>query len=170
VNLRRLRAGEWLTAAGAVALTVLLFLDWFELQVRARITETSGRIVRADAAASGWSSLGWVVVLLLVIAIALAVWLVVSTAGDAAVNQPVMAAALLSALAPIVLLVVAVRVAVAQPGRDEAIAVQPAAYLGLAALALLVAGAWRAIADERTGAPESAYTPPPPRPAPPQRI
>jgi hypothetical protein len=49
-------------------------------------------------------------------------------------------------------------------------AVQAGGYLGLAALALIVAGAWRAIADERTGAPETAYAPPPPRPAPPERI
>ena len=53
---------------------------------------------------------------------------------------------------------------------SHVVAVQTPAYLGLAALALLVGGAWRAIADERTGAPESAYTPPPPRPAPPERI
>jgi hypothetical protein len=81
-----------------------------------------------------------------------------------------MAGVLLSTMAPLTLVVALVRVTVAQPGHDEAVAVEPAAYAGLVALALVVAGAWRAIADERTDAPESVYTPPPPRPSPPERI
>jgi hypothetical protein len=175
VSARRLRAGEWLAAAGAVALTAALFLDWFEPQVRVRVTEISGRLVTADPGVSGWASLGWPVVLLLVATIALAVWLTVATAGDASVGTQVMAGVLLSALVPLALLVVLARVTVAQPGLDAglpdaAVRVEAGAYVGLAALALIAAGAWRSIADERTGAPESAYTPPPPRPAPPERI
>jgi hypothetical protein len=170
VSLRRLRAGEWLAAAGAVALLVALFLDWFEVQVRARLTETAGRFVTEAPAATGWSALGWLLVAVLVVVIGLAAWLVASTAGDAPVSQPVMAAALLSALAPVALVALAVRVAVAQPGADDTVTAQPGAYVGLAALAVVVAGAWRSIADERTDAPESAYTPPAPRPAPPDRI
>jgi hypothetical protein len=170
VTLRRLRAGEWLAAAGAIALVAVLFLEWFEERLPARVSETAGRFVRADPGASGWSSLGWLMVALLVVVIALAAWLVVATTSDAPVSQPVMAAVLLSALAPLVLVALAIRVTVAQPGADDTMAVQAGGYLGLAALALVVAGAWRAIADERTGAPESAYAPPPPRPAPPERI
>ena len=170
MSLRRLRAGEWLAAAGAVALLVALFLDWFEVQVRARLTETGGRFVTEAPAATGWSSLGWLLVVVLVVVIGLAAWLAVATAGDAPVSQPVMAAVLLSVLAPLVLVALAVRVTVAQPGADDTVAAQPGAYIGLAALAVVVAGAWRSIADERTDAPESAYSPPPPRPAPPERI
>jgi hypothetical protein len=81
---------------------------------------------------------------------------------------------LASVLAPIALIALAVRVAVAQPGLgagapDALVAAELPAYLGLAAGALIVAGAWRSLGDERTTAPESAYTPPPPRPAPPAR-
>jgi hypothetical protein len=170
LRLRRLRAGEWLAAAGAVALVVLMFLDWFEVAGRARVTEAAGRFVTGDPGTTGWSSLGWLMLAVLVVVIALAVWLVASTASDAPVSQPVMAAVLLSALAPVALLALAIRVAVAQPGEDGLVGVRLPAYLGLAALALVVAGAWRALADERTDAPESAYTPPPPRPAPPERI
>ena len=166
MRLRRLRAGEWLAAAGAVALLVALFLDWFEVQVRARQTETAGRFVTDAPATTGWSSLGWLLVVVLVVVLALAAWLAAATAGDAPVSQPVMAAVLLSTLAPVALVALAVRVAIAQPGADDAVAAQPGAYVGLAALAVVVAGAWRSIADERTGAPESAYTPPPPRPVP----
>ncbi|HEX2105095.1 MAG TPA: hypothetical protein VHF51_15670 [Solirubrobacteraceae bacterium] len=171
MSLRRLRAGEWLAAAGAVALLGVLFLDWFEPRTGAQAAETAGRLVRGDPGPTGWSALGWLLVALLVVVIALAAWLVVATAGDAPVSQPVMAGVLLSALAPAALVALAIRVAIAQPGAaEELLAVQLPAYLGLAALTLVVAGAWRSIGDERTKAPESAYTPPPPRPAPPERI
>ena len=49
---------------------------------------------------------------------------------------------------------------------NDAVSVQLAGYLGLVALALIAVGAWIAIADERTDAPDSAYTPPPARPVP----
>jgi hypothetical protein len=159
-----------MAAAGAVALAAVLFLDWFAVESRARVTDTAGRLVTAQPHTTGWSALGWPLVALLVVVIALAVWLVVATAGDVAVSQPVMAAVLLSALAPVALIALAIRVAVAQPGADELVGARLPAYLGLAALALVVAGAWRALADERTRAPESAYTPPRPRAAPPERI
>jgi hypothetical protein len=81
---------------------------------------------------------------------------------------------LLSAVATVAFVVLLVRVAIAQPGLgsglpDEGVAVQLPAYLGLVAMAAIVAGGWRSMADERTGAPESEYTPPPARPAPPER-
>ena len=47
----RLRTGEWLGLAGGVALLVLLFLPWFD-----------GRI--------GWTSLGWLMIGLLVLCMA----------------------------------------------------------------------------------------------------
>jgi hypothetical protein len=169
----RLRAGEWLAGAGAVALTAVLFLDWFEPEVRGRVPEAAGRLLAPSL--SGWMSLGWLLALLVVVTILLAVWLVVATATDASVGQAVMAGVLLSAAAPVALLALVICVTVAQPDLgaglpDAVVTVQPAAYAGLAALAVVVAGAWRSIADERTDAPESAYTPPPPRPAPPERI
>jgi hypothetical protein len=44
------------------------------------------------------------------------------------------------------------------------------AWLGLLAALVLALGGWWAMKDERTDAPESAYTPPEPRPAPPPRL
>ena len=71
----------------------------------------------------------------------------------------------------ITLLVALVRVLITQPALglglgNDAVSVQVAGYLGLLALAVIGAGAWIAIGDERTDAPDSAYTPPPPRPVP----
>ena len=65
--------------------------------------------------------------------------------------------------------VLAVRLLVFQPGPNAETTLRYGAYLGLAAALLIAIGGWWAIKDERKDAPESAYTPPPPRPAPPER-
>jgi hypothetical protein len=76
-----------------------------------------------------------------------------------------------SAVGIITLPIALVRVLITQPDLDlglgnTAVGIQTAGYLGLVALALTAAGAWITLTDERTDAPESAYTPPPPRPIP----
>ncbi|HEX7301059.1 MAG TPA: hypothetical protein VF257_18825 [Solirubrobacteraceae bacterium] len=146
----RLRAGEWLAGAGAALLLVSLFLDWV-----------------GPRHESGWSALGWPTLLLCLAAIAVAGWLLVATLSARPVAQVVAAAVLTALLGTLAALAVLVRVAVAQPGVDAATSIEGAAYLGLLAALLLAVGGWRAMADERTGAPESAYEPPPARPAPP---
>jgi len=175
VSLRRLRSGELLAGAGAVVLFIVLFLDWFEPEVQPRITETSGRVVGPEQHLSGWTSLGWLMVVVLLAVIALAAWLALSTVLATTVSQPVAAGVILSAVSAIALGALVVRVAVAQPGLgiglpDELVGVRWPAYVGIAALAVVVAGGWISMGDERTDAPESATTPPPARPAPPERI
>jgi hypothetical protein len=153
---RRIRLGEALTAIGAIGLFVLLFADWFE----------GGGVSR-----SGWSSLGWGLVVLLVAVMALAAVMVVSTVARA---KPaiIVGSAVTTAVVGIVTLPIALlRVLVTQPDLDLGlgngdVTIQTAGYLGILALALITAGAWITLADERTDAPESAYTPPPARPVP----
>jgi hypothetical protein len=174
VRLGRLRSGELLAGAGAVALFVVMFFDWFMPEIRPRVTETSGHIVGPELHLSGWTSLGFLLVLLLLAVLVLAMWLAASTLLAATVSQPVAAGVLLTAVGGVALVALVLRVTVLQPGLgvgepDDLVAVQWPAYAGLAAMALIVAGAWRSMADERTDAPESAYTPPEPRPAPPER-
>jgi hypothetical protein len=171
--MRRLRAGERLAVAGAIALFVVLFVPWFDLAVRTRVVERAGRLLLPNLHRSGWSSLGWPVVALLLVAMGATVWLAVATMGEGLVAQAMaatVAAALAGTAAFVVLLV---RVTLAQPGlgvgaADALVSARFAAYLGLIACAAMAAGAWLAMADERMGAPESAYTPPAPRPAPPR--
>jgi uncharacterized integral membrane protein len=170
----RLRSGEILAGAGAVALFVLLFLDWFEPAVQPRVTETSGRVVGPEQHLSGWTSLGVVLLVLLLVVIVLALWLAASTLFAATVSQPVAAGVLLTAVGALTLGALIMRVFVVQPGLgiglpNDLVDVRLPAYLGIAALAVIVVGAWRSMADERTAAPESAYEPPPARPAPPER-
>ena len=171
---RRLRSGELLAGGGALVLFLSLFLDWFEPEIKPRITETSGRVVGPEQHVSGWTSLGWVMIVVLLAVIVLAIWLAASTLFAAAVSQPVAAGVLLSAVGSLALGALVVRVAIVQPGLgiglpDELVGVRWPAYVGIAALAVVVAGGWISIGDERTDAPESATTPPPARPAPPER-
>src|SRR4051812_37438088 len=146
----RLRAGEWLAGIGAAALLVTLFLDWV-----------------GPRHESGWSALGWLTLLFCLLAIAVAGWLVVATLLRRPVAQLVAAAVLTAVLGTLVLLVLLVRAALAQPGVDAVTSIQGGAYFGLLAALLVAVGGWWSLADERTDAPESAYEPPPARPAPP---
>jgi hypothetical protein len=154
--LRRIRAGEALTAIGAIGLFVLLFADWFK----------GGGVSR-----SGWSSLGWGLVVLLVAAIAVALVMVVSTVARAKPGIIVGSAVVTTVLGIVTLPIALIRVLITQPDLDLGlgngdVTIQTAGYLGVVALALIAAGAWITLADERTDAPESAYTPPPARPVP----
>jgi hypothetical protein len=150
LSIGRLRGGELLAGVGACVLLVSLFLDWV-----------------GPVTSSGWDALGWLVLALVVIALLWAVALVVLTAADGPVTHVVAAAVLTATAAPIALLALALRALVFQPGANEVTAVEYGAWIGLAGAALLTVGAWWSLADERTDAPESAYVPPAPRPAPP---
>jgi hypothetical protein len=165
---RRLRAGEWLALAGALVLLVSLFLDWFGLDANA-FEGVLPRAIADAVAQDGWSSLGWLLDVLLAVAIALALWLAVATlTGPTA--QAVLAGVLTAAGGTVVFVVLLVRV-LTQPdlgvdAPNALVDVRTGAYVGLAGCLALAAGGWLAIGDERTDAPESAYEPPPARPAP----
>ena len=156
-----MRRGEWLALTGAVALVVFLSLRWFGASAAA-----------AGAHESGWASLGWGLVLLLAICVAGALALGAVTSAGATAAFPMFAAVVTAPLAIVAWVVLALRLAFFQPTLgvglpSQAVAVRWPAYAALVALALLVYGACRAMSDERVDDPESAYTPPPPRPAPP---
>jgi hypothetical protein len=77
---------------------------------------------------------------------------------------PVGAAVLTTVLGAVAVLLVAYRI-VNQPGDNEFIAVQPWAWVGLAAATLLTAGAWLSLRAERVRGlppgPEPELRPPP---------
>jgi hypothetical protein len=150
VSVGRLRGGELLVGVGAVLLLVSLFLDWV------------GPVGR-----SGWSSLGWLTLLVAISGIVAALWLAFATATARPVTEVVAAAVIGAVVEPLTVVVLLVRTAIAQPGVDAVTSIEAGAYVGLAGAALLAIGAWWSLADERTDAPESAYVPPAPRPAPP---
>jgi hypothetical protein len=146
----RLRAGEWLAGLGAVGLLATLFLDWV-----------------GPRRESGWSSLGWLVLALALVAVACAAWLVITTVVRRPIAQVVAGAVLTATIGSVAFVALALRTLVFQPGPNDIAELRYGAYLGVLAALLVAVGGWWAIADERTDAPDSAYTPPPPRPAPP---
>ncbi len=156
MDLARLRLGELLSGAAALALLVTLFLDWNR-------DSGAGRAATRVAGAgtqSGWSSLGVVMLALVLITIALALALVSATAGKRPAAIPIGAAVLTTGAGVVVTLVLALRVLFL----DDSLG---GAYLGLLFMGLIPVGGWIAMADERTDAPYSAAPDLPRRPAPP---
>jgi hypothetical protein len=150
VKLSRLRSGELVALLGAVALAVLLALDWFAIS-------TPQADLRAHE--SGIRALGWLAALLLLAAITLAIALAVATATQRAPAVPVVLGVLTVALGILATLAILVRL-VLQPGLgvdagNADVDLRWPAYAGLLAALLLTAGAWRAMGDERTDAPDS---------------
>ncbi len=168
--MNRLRAGEWVAAAGAVGLFVSLFLNWFSVDGQA-----AGWMAYAPAPGgvhlSGWGSLGWFMDLLLGIAIIGGASLSSMTVKRVSPAWPIGASVLTWALGSFIFLVLAVRV-VTQPGlglglSNHPVLVEAPAYLGLLFTILIPLGGFLSLKDERTDSVEArAYTPPPARPAP----
>jgi hypothetical protein len=153
---RRLRSGEILAAAGAIGLAVVLFIDWF-------------------GGESGWSTLT-VGRGLLVLTIVLTLTFVFITLSARAVSMATSSATVTVAFGTLTLLYLLIRVGIDEPGVNALVSVDLGAYLGLLCVVAIVAGAWRALADERTGSAISLRQTErvlavrgPARPAPPER-
>jgi hypothetical protein len=171
----RLRAGEWLAVAGAAALLVTLFLPWFAVEIPQAQDHAGGilNLVHTYSTGgwgSGWDALGWLVIVIALAPIGCAAWLALANATGRPVAQSVAASLLTATAGTLAFVVLALRALVFQPGPNELIVVRYGAWLGLLAALVLAVGGWLGIKDERTDAPESAYTPPEPRPAPPPRL
>jgi hypothetical protein len=163
----RLRAGEWTAAAGAAGLLVTLFLPWFGIELRGPAGSLVDAGLAEEGGTSGWSNLGWVTIALVLAAIGCAAWLVVANVVPRPVAQAVAASVLTATAGTLAFVALALRALVFQPGPNDIVGLRYGAWLGLLAALVLALGGWWATKDERTGAPESAYVPPEPRPAPP---
>ena len=145
----RLRPADWLMLVSAIAVPVTLGLDWF---------------TTPDGHETGWSSLGWptLALILLTVALGLATVVLIAVGARDAVNLP--PGVFLAALIPFTLIVTLI-VTLLKPG--SATGIDSGAWIGLVALACLKAGAWLSIRDERVDQPSRYVEPPPARPAPP---
>ena len=103
-------------------------------------------------------------------AVGCAAWLAIANATGGPVAQSVAASILTATAGTLAFVLLVLRVLVFQPGPNDLIVVRYGAWLGLLAALVLALGGWWATKDERTDAPESAFTPPEPRPAPPPRL
>jgi hypothetical protein len=129
VDVRRLRAGEWLAAAGGSALIVSLLLPWYEGP-----TETL----------TGYQALTVIDVLLTLIAL-LALSLAVLQATQDTPAKPVAAGVLSVVFGAIGVLLVVFRL-VDSP--SDGLEVRGGAWLGLVAAIAITVGGWRSLAAE----------------------
>ncbi len=86
--MRRLRRADWVMLVSAIAVLVTLFLDWFT--TAEPVPSGSVGYAPLDTGETGWSSLGWPALALILIAVALALAVVALIASGArdAVNLP----------------------------------------------------------------------------------
>ena len=163
----RLRVGEWTAAVGGAALLVALFLPWFAIELpNDDALAVLGLVSGSD---DGWSNLGWLTIVVALAAIGCAAWMAFANATARPVAQLVAASVLTAIAGTLAFVLLALRALVFQPGPNEIVVLRYGAWIGLLAALILALGGWWAMKDERTDAPESAYTPPEPRPPPPAR-
>jgi hypothetical protein len=128
MDLRRLRAGEWVAAASGVALLVSLFLPWYGPESR-----------------TAWESLAAIDVLLALVA-ATGVLLAIATATQAVPAVPIALSALVTFAGIFGVLLVLFRVLDLPDGASGR---EWALWLGLAGAVGIVAGALIAMREER---------------------
>jgi hypothetical protein len=131
MELRRLRLGELLALAGAIALLVAMFLPWYR---------------GAAGGLTAWDEFG-VVDVLIVIAVAVALFLAVATATERSTALPVAAAVWTTVWGIIATLAIALRL-LDQPG--DSLGLRAAAWVALVAALAIAAGGWHSMSDERT--------------------
>lgn len=142
MRLRRLRAGELLALAGAIAACVALALDWYG---------TPGR-----GALNAWDTFGAAIVLL-ALAIAAALLLCAATLLERSPALPIAAAVWSTLFSIIATVAMIVRVLERPDGASSAAA---GAWLALGGAVAMLLGSWQSMRDERT----ECYEPPQVRP------
>jgi len=135
VNLTRLRTGELLVGLCAAGLLIVMFLPWF-----------------GDS--SAWESMAIARVALVALVLC-GLTVAVLTVTSRTVAMACSAAAITVGVGALALLLTLYRVVVNEPGSNALVTVELGAYVGLALVLGVIAGAWRTLADERTGAPAS---------------
>ena len=140
MDVRRLRAGEWIAAASGVLLAVCLFLPWYE---------------RGAREFSAWESFAVLDLVLVALAL-LAVGLLVVTAAQPTAAVGIAADAMLALVAIVVTVMTLIRL-LNSPGSLEAAGVDATVatfgWVGLGAVAGVLAGAVVAMRDERLSRP-----------------
>jgi hypothetical protein len=164
MDLRRLRAGEWIAALSGVLLLVALFVPWYERGPVACIALAGVKCPNPEQF-TGWESFAVIdVVLALVALYALAVWVVTATQPTGAIGIAMDATLALLGIAATV--IVGLRLA-SMPDLGRHVERTVGVYLALAGALGVAVGGWLAMENER-GPAEPRTQPervPPPEPA-----
>jgi hypothetical protein len=131
VDVRRLRSGELLAGLAAGGLLAAMFAGWF-------------------GGESAWASMPIVRVVLVALVLCALALVVLTVTRTVAMATSM--ATITIAVGAFALLLVLYRVALNEPGTNATVSVDGGAYAGLALVLAVIAGAFRALADERTHA------------------
>jgi hypothetical protein len=134
VDLRRLRAGEWIAGLSGAGLIVALFLPWYGQK-------------GTSTTVNAWEAFAVNDAILLLVAL-FAVALITATATQATAAVPMALASTTALLGIVGLILVVVRLV--WPAGGDGATLEVGAWLGLAFALGIAAGGWRAMADERT--------------------
>jgi hypothetical protein len=152
MDLRRLRAGEWVAAVGGGVLMISLFFSWYRADGIVHRYEESIEVFstpRAHTGFTAWEAFAAVDIVLAVVAVAAAALLML-TATQRVPAVPVAFAALLTLLGMAAVVLVLVRAAwIPDIAEERAWAL----WLGLAGAVGVAAGGWLAMRDERLSRP-----------------
>jgi glycerol-3-phosphate acyltransferase PlsY len=132
--MRRLRDGEWIAGAGAVALLASLFLHWYGF--------SGGR----GGEATAWQALALLDVFLALLAL-VPLALVYLQATRESPSLPVVLSVFTLLAGLLATLLILYRM-VAPPGPDDLVGLEAGAFLGLAAAVVVTAGGWRSLRAE----------------------
>jgi uncharacterized membrane protein YfcA len=167
MDLRRLRAGEWIAALGGLALVASLVLPWYKRGPVACIA-----VVGADCpepeSFTGWEAFSLVDIVLAVVG-GFAVAMFVITLTQPTPAMAIATDALLALLGVVATLLVVIRLA-DLPDLANDLSRSVGAWIALAAAFATAVGAWLAMRDERRSGPgqftDLTGRPAPPRPEP----
>ncbi|MDX6730774.1 MAG: hypothetical protein QOC54_722 [Baekduia sp.] len=169
----RIRVGEAMSALGAIGLLGLLFFDWLGVSLKLPTTNGTGiaNLVHLvyHGSLTGWGTLGWLMDVLLAVAIFGGLCLPYMVAKRTSPAWPVGAAVLTWSIGAAVVLILVVRLVFLAQDDSAGLVVtlQLPAYAGVLFAALIPLGAFLSLKDERKDSAEArAYTPPPPRSVP----
>ena len=136
--MRRLRDGEWIAGAGAVALLASMFLHWYGLD--------AALLGGLAAEATAWQAFGALDIVLALLALVPLV-LVFTQATRPSPAIPVFFSVMTVLAGALAVLLILYRI-LNQPGPNEIVDVQVGAWLGLLAAAVITAGGWRSLRVE----------------------
>jgi hypothetical protein len=164
MDLRRLRAGEWIAAAGGVTLLVSLFLHWYQGSTLCLAPEQCF----GPAEYTGWESFAVVDLALALVALfAVSIWVITATQDTPAVA--IAADAMLALFGVVATLLVVIRL-IDPPGVEQHVSTSIGGFVALVGALGTTVGAGLAMRDERRSRPGEITdltgrpAPPPPEP------
>ena len=159
MELSRLRQGEAIAAVGAVALLIVMFLDWYGAGGSATF---QGQDIEISLGFNAWQAFS-VTDLILALTALSGIGLAVITASHRSPALPVAASVITASLGALATLLVFYRI-LNQPGPNEFVEVKVGAFLGFVSVLAVAAGGCLSLRDEEW---EDAPVPTDVRPAPP---